>query len=138
MANYKETARGILEHVGGSENISGMTHCATRLRLNLKDISKADDEAVKSVDGVVNVIKGAGQYQILIGIEVPHVYDEFENLVKGENSNALDDSPKTEGSVLSKIFFSNIRNFLTTFTCVSRIRYSPRSINFICSTWDNF
>lgn len=104
MANYKETARGILEHVGGSENISGMTHCATRLRLNLKDISKADDEAVKSVDGVVNVIKGAGQYQILIGIEVPHVYDEFENLVKGENSNALDDSPKTEGSILSKIF----------------------------------
>ena len=35
--NYKETAKGILEHVGGVENISNMSHCATRLRLNLKD-----------------------------------------------------------------------------------------------------
>ena len=58
--NFKETAKGILENVGGVENIANMTHCATRLRLNLKDASKANDEAVKSVDGVVNVINKAG------------------------------------------------------------------------------
>ena len=66
--NFKETAKGILESVGGVENIANMTHCATRLRLNLKDSSKANDEAVKAVDGVVNVINKAGQYQVLIGI----------------------------------------------------------------------
>lgn len=104
MANYKATAKGILDHVGGPENIANMTHCATRLRLNLKDPSKADDEAVKNVEGVVNVIDKAGQYQILIGIEVPHVYDEFATLVKGSNENILDESASQGGSVISKIF----------------------------------
>lgn len=83
-----------------------MTHCATRLRLNLKDQSKANDEAVKEVDGVVNVVKKAGQYQILIGTEVPHVYDEFEQLVKGNGQIVLDDEAASDESLMSKIFSS--------------------------------
>ena len=101
--NYKETAKGILEHVGGVENISNMSHCATRLRLNLKDETLADDEKVKSVDGVVNVINKAGQYQVLIGIEVPHVFEEFEQLVKGNGNVEMAESNEDEG-VISKIF----------------------------------
>ena len=108
--NYKETAKGILEHVGGVENISNMSHCATRLRLNLKDETLANDEDVKAVDGVVNVINKAGQYQVLIGIEVPHVFEEFEKLVKG--------------------FLSNLCNFRTIITCFSWIRYFKRFIDF--------
>lgn len=104
MADYKATATGILEHIGGPENISNMTHCATRLRLNLKDPSKADDAAVKAVDGVVDVVNRAGQYQILIGTEVPHVYDEFEILVKGNTENSLEESSGQGGSIISKIF----------------------------------
>ncbi|WP_165213339.1 PTS transporter subunit EIIC [Streptococcus tangpeifui] len=104
MADYKATAKGILENIGGPENISNMTHCATRLRLNLKDPSKADDAAVKAVDGVVDVVNKAGQYQILIGTEVPHVYDEFEILVKGSTENALDESSGQGGSIISQIF----------------------------------
>lgn len=64
--DFKKTATGILENVGGVENISNMTHCATRLRLNLKVQSKANDEAVKEVDGVVNIVKKAGQYKFLL------------------------------------------------------------------------
>ena len=75
MADYKATAKGILDNIGGPENVTNMTHCATRLRLNLKDVSKANDDKVKKVEGVVNVINKAGQYQILIGTEVPRVYD---------------------------------------------------------------
>ena len=45
--NYKETAKGILEHVGGVENISNMSHCATRLRLNLKDETLANEKMLK-------------------------------------------------------------------------------------------
>ena len=104
--NFKETAKGILENVGGVENIANMTHCATRLRLNLKDVSKANDEAVKSVDGVVNVINKAGQYQVLIGTEVPHVYDEFENLVKGSGQLKLEEGTNDGESIISKIFSS--------------------------------
>ena len=104
--NFKEIAKGILENVGGVENIANMTHCATRLRLNLKDVSKANDEAVKSVDGVVNVINKAGQYQVLIGTEVPHVYDEFENLVKGSGQLKLEEGTNDGESIISKIFSS--------------------------------
>lgn len=74
--DYRETARGILDAVGGPSNISNMTHCATRLRLNLKN-ENIDDAKVKAVDGVINVSKGGGQYQVLIGLEVPKVFDEF-------------------------------------------------------------
>lgn len=104
--NFKETAKGILDSVGGVENIANMTHCATRLRLNLKDASKANDDAVKAIDGVVNVINKAGQYQILIGTEVPHVYDEFEMLVKGDTGNVLDEGTSNDESIISKIFSS--------------------------------
>ena len=55
--NYKETAKGILEHVGGVENISNMSHCATRLRLNLKDETLANDEDVKAVVLLMSSIK---------------------------------------------------------------------------------
>ncbi|AND80351.1 PTS transporter subunit EIIC [Streptococcus pantholopis] len=104
MADYKATAQGILTHIGGAENVVNMSHCATRLRLNLKDASLADDDAVQNVDGVVNVINKAGQYQILIGTEVPHVYDEFETLVKGSGQADLDESSSQGGSVISKVF----------------------------------
>ncbi|MEX2805278.1 PTS transporter subunit EIIC [Streptococcus sp. H31] len=104
MADYKATAQGILTHIGGAENVVNMSHCATRLRLNLKDASLADDDAVQNVNGVVNVINKAGQYQILIGTEVPHVYDEFETLVKGSGQAELDESSSQGGSVISKVF----------------------------------
>lgn len=103
--NYKVMAKSILEKIGGSENVGNMTHCATRLRLTLKDTSKADDQAVENIDGVINVINKAGQYQLLIGTEVGKLYDEFEPLVKGDGEAAVtkvDDSSK--GSIISNIF----------------------------------
>ncbi len=75
--NYKEMADGILIHMGGIDNISFMTNCATRLRLNLKDDSKADLDGVKTVKGVVGVVKKGGVYQIIIGTDVPHVLEEI-------------------------------------------------------------
>lgn len=82
--DYKRTAQGILKAVGGPKNISNMTHCATRLRLNLKN-EQIDNDKVKAVDGVINVSKGGGQYQVLIGLEVPKVFNEFEKLVDGNS-----------------------------------------------------
>ena len=68
--DYKVMAKNILEKIGGAENVRNMTHCATRLRLTLHDTAKADDQAVENIDGVINVINKAGQYQLLIGTEV--------------------------------------------------------------------
>lgn len=103
--DYKVMAKNILEKIGGAENVRNMTHCATRLRLTLHDTAKADDQAVENIDGVINVINKAGQYQLLIGTEVGKLYDEFEPLVKGNESSG---SPTTEeqasGSIISNVF----------------------------------
>lgn len=74
MKDYKQLAMEIVKHVGGKENIISLTHCVTRLRFQLKDESKADDEILKNMDGVVTVMKSAGQYQVVIGNHVPAVY----------------------------------------------------------------
>ena len=102
--DYKAMAKSILENIGGSENVANMTHCATRLRLTLKDTSKADDQAVENIDGVINVINKAGQYQLLIGTEVGKLYDEFEPLVKGESIADSTESNESSGNIISNIF----------------------------------
>lgn len=102
--DYKKMATEILTAVGGKENISGMTHCATRLRLNLKDKSIVDDAEVQAVEGVVNVVNKAGQFQILIGTEVPKLYDEFEQLVGGKIETSKSDNSGESVSVVSKVF----------------------------------
>lgn len=103
--DFKQTATEILARVGGSENIANMTHCATRLRLTLKDPSKVDDQAVKNIDGVINTVNKAGQYQLLIGTEVPKLYDEFELLVTGSISDDPSmDQKGNSGGIISAIF----------------------------------
>lgn len=79
--DYKKTAAEIVELVGGKENISSHTHCMTRLRLVLKDNSKADEEALKKVDGIQGVVNKGGQYQIVIGPDVEQLYSELAPLV---------------------------------------------------------
>lgn len=78
--SYKEMAEGILSHMGGLENISYMTNCATRLRLNLKDESKGDLEGAKTVPGVVGAVKKGGVYQIIIGTDVVNVVNEIKKM----------------------------------------------------------
>ena len=96
MMDYKKTAQGVLDAVGGPDNISNMTHCATRLRLNLKN-DQINDDKVKAVDGVINVSRGGGQYQVLIGLEVPKVFSEFEKLVNGNSAQKVSTNLKPEG-----------------------------------------
>ena len=74
-------AKQILSLVGGAENVSNATHCATRLRFNLKDESKADTDAIKGLAGVVGVAQANGQYQVIIGAEVTQVYEKLSGML---------------------------------------------------------
>jgi PTS system beta-glucosides-specific IIC component len=74
---YEELCQNILEHVGGSDNINQAFHCITRLRLIVKDKSKVDFDALKQVEGVLQVLDAAGQVQVVIGTQVEAVYHEF-------------------------------------------------------------
>lgn len=76
MGKYNELAKAIIENVGGKENIQSLTHCITRLRFQLKDESKANDEVLKKMDGVITISKSAGQYQVVIGNHVSKVYED--------------------------------------------------------------
>ncbi|AYW44846.1 beta-glucoside-specific PTS transporter subunit IIABC [Tetragenococcus koreensis] len=77
--NYDDLARDIIDHVGGEENVAGLRHCVTRLRFNLKDENKADTDYLKNKEGVVTVMKSAGQYQVVIGEQVAEVYEAIVN-----------------------------------------------------------
>lgn len=72
--DYRKLAEEILQNVGGTDNISGLTHCATRLRFNLKDESKAKTDVLKGIKGVMGVVSSGGQYQVIIGSDVASVY----------------------------------------------------------------
>lgn len=76
MGKYEGLVKDIIKNVGGKGNINSLSHCVTRLRFVLNDESKANDDVLKNMDGVVTVIKSAGQYQVVIGNHVPDVYKE--------------------------------------------------------------
>ncbi|MGL5042276.1 MAG: PTS transporter subunit EIIC [Culicoidibacterales bacterium] len=74
---YEALAKAILAKVGGRDNIYSIVHCMTRLRFKLKDEKKAQTEAIKVIKGVVTVVQGGGQYQVVIGNHVADVYDDI-------------------------------------------------------------
>ncbi|MDY6227726.1 MAG: beta-glucoside-specific PTS transporter subunit IIABC [Clostridium sp.] len=91
--NYEILAKSILEKIGGKENVSNLTHCATRLRFNLKDNSKAKTSEIKNINGVMGVVDKGGQYQVIIGNDVNHVYKEVVKIANLDNmsSNASEE-----------------------------------------------
>ncbi|HEM4990225.1 TPA: PTS glucose transporter subunit IIA [Streptococcus suis] len=84
---YKNTALAILEAVGGEKNVLRATHCVTRLRLELKDENIVSDERVKSISGVIGIMKKNGQYQIILGNDVANYYKEFTALGKFDSDS---------------------------------------------------
>lgn len=74
MSNYDQLAKDILSGVGGRENVNSVFHCVTRLRFKLKNESVAKTEELKNLPGVITVMQSGGQYQVVIGNEVPDVY----------------------------------------------------------------
>lgn len=70
---YEQLVTDILAAVGGKDNITRATHCATRLRLVLKDEKIVDKEKVDDLDKVAGSVFSGGQYQVIIGTNVPDV-----------------------------------------------------------------
>lgn len=103
IMNYLNVAKEILQKVGGSDNIKYVTHCATRLRFNLIDESKADPETIKKINGVTGYINKGGQFQVVIGTDVSHVYDEIIKMTSSEGSKVETVTTAKKESVLSKI-----------------------------------
>ncbi|MFT0848125.1 glucose PTS transporter subunit IIA [Actinomycetaceae bacterium L2_0104] len=79
LSGFDLLAYDIINGVGGPTNVKNVIHCITRVRFYLKDESLANDDFVANLDGVIDVAKAGGQYQVVIG---PAVGDVFEAVVK--------------------------------------------------------
>lgn len=91
MADNKKIAQNVLEAVGGAGNVQFVTHCMTRLRFNVKDKSKIDDARIKKIAGVIGAQESGGQYQVIVGQNVPKVYDELCRLGGIAKQAAIDE-----------------------------------------------
>ncbi len=102
--DYKKTAEIILKNIGGKENVISFTHCATRLRFNLKDEKIANTQELQNTKGIMGVVISGGQYQVVIGSDVPNVYRELNKLGDFEGSSDKKDAKSNEEkSVLIRI-----------------------------------
>lgn len=72
--DHTALAKDILKLVGGEENVQSVVHCMTRLRFTLSDNSKADRAQLENLPGVMGTNISSGQFQIIIGNNVPKVY----------------------------------------------------------------
>lgn len=137
MEKYDQLAKDIIKNIGGKENISSLTHCVTRLRFQLKDESKAKDEVIKAMEGVVTVLKSAGQYQVVIGNHVSKVYEaigqvtglslEGENQENHQKSRGLDKAIDVISGIFQPILgvltaAGMIKGFLALFSALGWVQ----------------
>lgn len=108
--DYAVMRDGIVDSVGGVGNISNVSHCMTRLRLQLKDKTKLDEDAAKGVSGVLTFVVQNGEYQFVIGQDVPSLYEEFEKMddihAGGEVEDAAaasEDAGLIQGNMVSRL-----------------------------------
>lgn len=98
----KELAKEIVAKVGEKDNISSYEHCATRLRLMLKDFDKVDDEAISDLPGVQGTNTANGQYQVILGPgKVNLVTNEVGKIVGDERSEVKEE--KAEGNIIQRL-----------------------------------
>ena len=90
---YDATASKIMTLVGGTENVSSLTHCVTRLRFVLKDTTKADREKLAQTEYVLTVLDSGGQLQVVVGNKVDSIYDAIISKYDIGKNNS---SPATE------------------------------------------
>ena len=88
---YQKISKEVLENIGGSENIQGAAHCATRLRIVLKDLSLAKTDKLENIDLVKGCFVAGSQLQLIFGAgTVNEVYKVFAKEAKLENMSLSD------------------------------------------------
>ena len=114
MPDNKKIAEDVLAAVGGKENVTSVVHCMTRLRFTLKDMGVPETDKVKKIKGVIGAQESGGQYQVIIGQNVPKVYAEVCALGGFAQKEAIDenlDAPKEK--LTPKLIGTKILNYLS-------------------------
>lgn len=101
--DYRVTARELVKELGGNDNITNVTHCATRLRFILKDESKVNSDKVKKIPGVITTVQASGQYQVVIGNHVKDAFDFVMELVTIDEKQATQNTSGNKAGLFSRI-----------------------------------
>ena len=122
MANSKYTvlANEILEAAGGKENISKVSHCFTRLRIDPVDLNKCDIDKMKTIKGTKGCVVNNGQVQVIIGTEVEEFYPEFLAVSGKEAQQTVNENlDAKEENKINKIINTIAQIFIPTFPALA-------------------
>ncbi|MCI5986172.1 MAG: PTS system trehalose-specific EIIBC component [Faecalimonas umbilicata] len=105
MGRYANEARRLLELIGGKENIAAVTHCMTRMRFALADMSRADIKAIEEMEIVKGSFTQAGQFQVIIGTTVKEFYEDFVAVsgMEGASKEEVRQQAKSNMNCLQRI-----------------------------------
>ncbi|MFZ2877677.1 MAG: sucrose-specific PTS transporter subunit IIBC, partial [Enterococcus aquimarinus] len=150
MTENRLIAQEVIEAVGGTENIQSVAHCATRLRIMVKDKEKIDEARVENIDKVKGAFFNSGQFQIIFGTgTVNKIYEEVSKLGVNEVSKSeMKEETKGQGNKFQQVIrtfgdvfvpiipvlvatglFMGLRGLLTQETILGLIGLTPDSIN---------
>lgn len=109
----KQIAKEVIDALGGRENVNSVAHCATRLRVMVKDENKINKEKAENIEKVQGAFFNSGQYQIIFGTgTVNKIYDE---VVAQGLPTASKDEQKAEAAKQGNWFQRAIRSFGDVF-----------------------
>lgn len=105
MGKFENEAKTLLTAIGGKENIKAVTHCATRMRFVLDDNSKANVKEIEKISAVKGTFTNAGQFQVIIGNDVPIFYNDFTAVsgVEGVSKEAAKSAAKSNQNVVQRV-----------------------------------
>ena len=105
MGKFEQEAKDLLQAIGGKENVTAVTHCATRMRFVLGDEKKANVKAIESIPAVKGTFTNAGQFQVIIGNDVPIFYNDFTAVsgIEGVSKEAAKSAAKSNQNVVQRV-----------------------------------
>ena len=105
MGKFEQEAKDLLQAIGGKENVTAVTHCATRMRFVLGDEKKANIKAIESIPTVKGTFTNAGQFQVIIGNDVPIFYNDFSAVsgIEGVSKEAAKSAAKSNQNAVQRV-----------------------------------
>ena len=105
MGKFEQEAKDLLQAIGGKENVTAVTHCATRMRFVLGDEKKANVKAIESIPAVKGTFTNAGQFQVIIGNDVPIFYNDFSAVsgIEGVSKEVAKSAAKSNQNAVQRV-----------------------------------
>ena len=105
MGKFEQESKDLLAAIGGKENVTAVTHCATRMRFVLGDDKKADVKTIEAIPAVKGTFTNAGQFQVIIGNDVPIFYNDFTTVsgIEGVSKEATKSAAKSNQNPVQRV-----------------------------------